>query len=536
MGLLTALLVSAAYGILIAQGSDIFLQEGVHYLVLERDFKIIPDQLQKLKSANVVLERVNSEPDLDQDVKSLTDRCMRNVMGRILLLENEYEQARRFREKKSIEIMGELWATLTGGPSPSEWQTTQKMMKELTESRVLAGHEFVTLEKIVKENTVRLEKAEYDFKKGYDDIINVKNEMQSELRRVMKVIGVCEELSMVLHLVELEIGQMKSIMEAMMDGRLAMGMIEMDRLEKLLEQISLNKPLKPVFANDQIQQIYKERITVTHLENDKFVSVIRIPLIDENKILIKEGFVVEHQASLYLSKDGRFHFYVDKEMEGNCKPYLDIKGKICKLRPVEIYGGKKSNKTIIEREENVFNFEGMGGIYTLDCDNNRDRKQIADKARVFLPANCNLVGEDAYIKAVKNGWDRVEKYQHINLDIEDALKDALELTDSLKDIGGILATDGKNSKEKGGQEAGKDELDQNTTALESEDWKELVRLREKQEEHKDVLKSLSEGMFWQPVVTGAIGSVIVLAFIAGMSVVCCLYCKFKQKFDIRPGQ
>ena len=248
-------------------------------------------------------------------------------------------------------------------------------------------------------------------------------------------------------------------------------------------------------------------------------------MIDRNKILMEDQLNEKLRAWLINERNMKFHFYLDERMERSCKEFQDIKGKLCKIRPVEIYGEMKPNSTVVERKQDRFEFLGFEGTYLLDCLTGRNKLKISKNCVISLPPNCTLVGEDVYIKAVPRHWSQVREFGQEEMDVleeegEDLLREAKMMQ---------VKTGWNNTTEKLG--AGDPRILEGEDG-ETNDWTDLDQVREEQQRHTELLQKMSKGHFWHPITTGIVGGSLLIIMILGMGVLCWLYVKCKRDLEL----
>ncbi len=471
-------------------GGRVYIVEGNHYLVIKRSFPEITEHLDKIDNSIDELRKVKQKNRMSEGVNRLLSKCIEGVTWKSKLLKDRYGEV-AIRGKRGIELLGELWSTLSGNPSPSEWKTSQKIMEEINTKLKTSDQQFVTFEETIKENTNRLITLEHDHHMEIQNLSRRTNLIGTELDHGIAINTACIGMKNNMDIVNEEIRQMKEMATSSTLGVLARQAIDVEKLKEIVSEIGTDRGLSPLVEESNIDLMYTERFTTTTYDGATFTSVVNLPLIDKQRQL-HIGTSSYNNMSLIEEENQRYHFYADNKKMDKCIKLSGMKGMVCKIRMAEIYGSPSDEKLLVEVQENKFQIKGFAGDYDSQCDRWNHQVHLNGSVNLWLPSDCSLIGSDLFVKKAPTKGDRtilkVEYLEHLS-NQEDALDSLSESTPSTSSE----EDDEWEEKEKEYQRR----MDEHV--------KEIEKLHKKQDLHTEIIKDLTKTSSLHPAVYGGIG-------------------------------
>ena len=328
------------------------------------------------------------------------------------------------RKKRGIPFIGEAWSWLSDSPSPSEWRSQRRIIKDLIK---LEKKDNKSLN-FLKNGILRLQKSVV---LENEKLVNIADKIETNLSGDEKLIhesNVADTLCSKGTLLALELDEKRSIIEDIKSSSESSTpsrfLFPLEKLHQLITEHSLtDKILSPVFLTEsEIQEIYtlKSSATVFNETSLKIDSIIQIPLADYSLMMVDmpmpnfnefdqsrmrkaELFLMQKIDILLCSESQKsLRFFPSSELE-TCQKHLDSTKQtyICESRDIFVaHRFEKCNEIrslptafIIEIDQNTFYFDHPPAQARISCANESSTSvlQIPEKpTKIKLAEHCSL--------------------------------------------------------------------------------------------------------------------------------------------------
>ncbi len=517
--------------------TNVYFLESTHYIILERDFTDIQTHLDQ---ANKQLKHIKSARKVNpwgKGLNNLLQSCIKTGTWKLTNLMTHHDNLASIRQERGIDFLGELWSSISGNPSPSQWRTEKQILDQIKAKLNASDTEFVTVAKALRTNAEAIRTMQ---QKQHHDISSLAIEnslLGSRVEDGFTLMSACNSFHNDLDVLTEEIRQMTSIANSQQTGILSPEMISPKTLADTIRTMETRRGYQPAFDEHSSHLLYKERLSSTTLTKEAFTTVVGVPLINTQKPLSPSPCPNHESLMLLKDPESRYHCYLTNSAYNRCHPLASLKMTICNNRPIEQYG-RPSNTTIYEESPNKFHVTDAKGQIFISCPNGSSEHTLNHTMDITLPNNCSLNGPSIFIKKS----NKVEHTSSLKIETHPnplpKASDIYHLLQNLSQTNGIgnplrkfignngSSTNASNSNSSDiyneAMEYYQSTIDNNLATLD--------HLHKQQAVHTSIISDLTSSAGWHPFSLGVLGITLSVMGVATVliSIVLILVCRKKQ--------
>ena len=313
------------------------------------------------------------------------------------------------RDKRAIELIGNLISDIFGNPGPSDWKQAkanflalQNALKKLNDN-TLDDHNTIDMNShIIEKHNNELREISSVINRNQNDIVSM-NQSMSDLRLFFEISSLADMLdSQVSSLVEIKIDSIK--------GFCSDRALSKEFLVSNLQSLEANKAgLGPVFGSWEWREYYKHDMCTLALNEDALWVTLRIPLVIKSEKLVRiipspeVGLIMTRamgyglQVVLFKEKtNDNFHLMTQSALD-----LCNILGNVrtCGVRDARF---KLTNNIVIPIEFNVNKFLLIGVNETQislmeKCPQAITEHKISTDSVMMVPNNCSYISNSMTI-------------------------------------------------------------------------------------------------------------------------------------------
>jgi hypothetical protein len=403
---------------------NLFIEQNVHFIHARMDLKPAVIGLVTLRmyvnkfgadtsgSMNKVLAK-----NLEKKVVYLATQLVR-VAGKDNL---------SIRNKRSIDIIGNLISELFGNPGPEDWKKNnlnilalKNAIARLAENSDIDHADIDLNRNAIEKHNNELRSLSAALSKNENELLNVENEIN-----VMKIFF---EISTMIEVLDNLVGTLLEIKNDGSKGYCNDRAIDKTFLVENIQGLEANKVgLSPIFGSWQWRQYYRFEMCTLAIDKEALWITLRVPLvrISENMIRVipqaKTRFMMTKINSLGLDvtlfrekNNDNFHVMTQTSLE-----MCNVLGntRTCGVRNAKF----RANQNLVipvEFAHNKFVLVGDEGVVKLmeRCSDKVTERNIEYNSVIALPDNCSYVSADINIERREQDSSLVKAIGLIEID------------------------------------------------------------------------------------------------------------------------
>ena len=378
---------------------NLYVEQNVYFLHARMNLKPAVIGLVTLKQFVNKLETNEINPMSKVLAKNLEKRVMYLASQLVRVAGKDYKST---RNKRSIEIIGNLISELFGNPGPEDWKKNnlnilalKNAISRMNENADIDHADIDLSKNAIEKHNVELKVLSATLSRTQNDLSDVENELVS-LKVFFEISTMIEVLdSLILALLEIKNDGSK--------GYCSDRAIERSFLIENVQGLEANKAgLTPIFGSWQWRQYYRYVMCTLAIENEALWITLRVPLVKklENMVRVvpnaRTRFLMNRisglglDVSLFREKNNdNFHIMTQTSLD-----MCNILGntRTCGVRDAKF---KDSQNMVIPVEFAHNKFVVVGGEGTMKlmerCADQIVERPIEYNSIIAVPDNCSYV-------------------------------------------------------------------------------------------------------------------------------------------------
>ena len=261
---------------------DIFVERRISYLHSMIDLRPTQDGLLLLEKCTLRFEQEANTPlsrTLANQIGKKSDRIA-SKLSRVI-------EPQQTKNKRSIEIIGDLWSDLFGNPGPTEWKQTLSNVVALKNAIQRVDDNANINHADIDTNRHAIEKQNSNIK----SIVSIVSKNRAELTKVDDDVAFLKSYHEILTLADAVETQVDFLIEVKVDslkGFCNDRAVSRTFLVDNLLTLEANKVgLAPVFGSWEWRKFYKNRMCSVALEGGNLWVTLRIPIVKKSEKMVR---------------------------------------------------------------------------------------------------------------------------------------------------------------------------------------------------------------------------------------------------------
>ena len=324
-----------------AEASNVIFEEGSLTIKAEMDLTVLDKEMARINGGLEFLSKLDLTGKIAHERNGLYNRlALRHDSMKKKLTNYDMLIAEEGRQKRSIELIGEVWHEIGGIPSGRMWETEEK--------RTLALERAISTQNSVNDNLLETSRLIEGRDRKQDRAINDTFMYLGILSKAAKSEKLLAEQRAQLTVIESKMDFLLTRAERYLEGlfhildkgkqnipsEFAMPPTAIrDCIEHNAKQLSKNG-LTPVFGTNEIFRYYTMAISHLLLKNRKLLSLVEIPLVDFDRAFELNLGASESDSFVLTRAKGKYYRKMTGHELSKCHSGLDL--LVCDSRRLEI--------------------------------------------------------------------------------------------------------------------------------------------------------------------------------------------------------
>ncbi len=388
-------------------GQQVFFEQDSKYIMIGYDTEAILD---KEKLAEDALSQLRSLNFSAGELSSRQSQCLEENSNFLSRIKAAINALFGLLDRVKRNILGDFWASISGGPSPGQWAESVKALNKL---EALQKASSKTQEWMVKKEK-QLEISEMKHKiitallrKQEREMFRNLSSLEIQVKETGLLNKICSNIQGILFDVELDLIEIKNMETTGSTHRASRLTIGREELKEKIKKISEESvPFKPLFGTDETEKYYDRKLTSISVNAAAITTTIKVPLIDFRREDWVDANSNTATSNLILIKNKRSkkYRYLKDSLLRSC---IQIEEKlICPQRIIEMEW-PKSSETYENTDDLPYNYfceVDSGDLFeyrlktiqygTMTCGKSQSEIKLSNRGIINVPNNCSFEGED----------------------------------------------------------------------------------------------------------------------------------------------